>query len=930
MNIEMFENVIKYVDKGFWILLLVCILIAFLRGLKGNFNHLMGTIIVVTACVFLSDVVTKSLIDVNIAKIIGSSDTVTIRTLIENAIKDNLGIAIEEGSKLAELASSMAIAFGRVIVYILMLIVGLLIFRPIIGLIVRFTVPIPKTKSFLSRLGGVGLELISFTLVFFFGLGLLFGVEGLIQDAIEYSDMVPALSNDSTEHEELSEEERENALDTVKVYIDIIESKPTFKIISMVSGHNHKIETKFLGYMSRIKTSYGTLNLVSEKEAYLPLVPIFSNMDTNDPTSIINIVTLNRETIIKSLKASNIFDFSMPIAVEVLEAKKPDLAIPYDVLHNINWKNEKNSLFNILDELLQIVEEANFDYNEPKNILKDEHLDQYLKRLGAKLNESGIIKDVLLPLANDLLLPKIRESVPADFSDLINLIDFTKLDLENDFYYIGKILKVISSMGILDEGNEFNLIANKEEIGNLLEYAFSQSLVIGNEKTIFTTIINHFELEEKLDSINLKFNVDDVTNWQQEIQRFKRIIVNLLTLLEDLGVENFDDIDISDSLKESINSDIFKTIVSDICQSELVNQSIIPLIHSLLTQMNITEWESAYFKAILDGDEIVSGSELETNILILLEIAEEAMSLDLENLNLETAPLDEIKELIKKMNSSTLFTISPIVNYISNMLESLEYDITLIDIADRNNNGSNIDEWDVEIDLLFEILSKLNNLGTLGDNTLNENATLFGEILNLMKQSYLFGNDVRCDGLETTDDNIFNEFMIISLTKLKLIDGEHGFIELSDAQVADWTKYDYEVEFGILSNYNTELNLDEQGDDLLKTLLDSEIIQDFFDISSIFNDKLSELTINKFDENIKLSDFINDGNPIDAEYLAGRNFGDEIDALNKIIDAFDNDEITDDAFKDLINDLSSSEKDTIAKEAASNIKDYLIEQGKWN
>ena len=111
--------------------------------------------------------------------------------------------------------------------------------------------PIPKGKSFLGRVGGVFLQLITMTLVLYFGFGLIFGVEGLVQDVVEYSAYIENDSNSA------QVSETDETLSKIGEYIKIIDSKPFFKMVAVCSGHNHKLETYLLLWLT---SKYGSLS----------------------------------------------------------------------------------------------------------------------------------------------------------------------------------------------------------------------------------------------------------------------------------------------------------------------------------------------------------------------------------------------------------------------------------------------------------------------------------------------------------------------------------------------------------------------------------------------------------------------------------------------------------------------------------------------
>lgn len=889
----MVDQILTYVDIGFWVLILLSVLIAFLRGFKKNFNHLIGTIVVIILCLLLTDVVSRLLIEIDITFLTHSAESKTAMDIIKKAIVENLNITVESGSVTEQYLNALALAVFRVPVYLVMFIVGMLIVRPFIGLIARLLIPIPKGKKFFGRMGGVALEVVTLCLVFFFGLGLLLGVEGVAQDLIEYAEENNLIEEDNNVGNE--------SISQIKEYIDIIESKPFFKMVSLVSGKNHKLQVKLLGNLTKIKTENTTLNIIKEKDNLLPIASIYLSIDSDDTFDIVNAFIDKRDVLINSLSSSTILEFVMPLAVEIAEQKVEIEGADWSTLSNVDWKKEKESILGFFNEVLTILDEVDLSKDtvskeSEKFILRDENLANYLKRIGQKLETITILKDFGLKVLDNYLSKSLKENLDPALQDLVDVLKLSEADLSSDFERIGYVLNDLCSLGIFDEV-DINIIASKDTINDLLDRILSISLVQGNEEKIIKSLITYFKFDEKLQSMSLTLNYDNVTDWTSETQLIKGVLMNLLNLVSDNGYTSFDDLDFMLLLKNSEGNTNLEGLVHKICNSELLGESVVQLIDQFLTSNDMKQWESDEFKGILDGTITYNPANFESDILTLISIINDIddLGVDFSNIDfnsLDDETIDTLFSILERMNNTNNFTISPIVEYLNNALTDMGYTITLIDIIDINESGSNKDEWVQEIYTLKPIVKEFKEIDGLDTSSLSTNSEAIGKVLNKMKESLLFGNDVMHDGVGPVNDDIYNQFMIQSFKMFGLI-GINGFIDETLANTVDFTTYNYEEELSILSVYDTNQDFSEQTDDNIKTLSRSHLIKDLFNISGFIDEKVQGVCItipptatHSLLYTFVLSDYID----VDEEALRAKpNWDADIDALNELLDVFNGD-----------------------------------------
>ena len=914
----MFEQIVTYVDIGMWCLILFGIIIAFIRGFKKDFNNMMAVITIIVLCYIFSPIVTKAIINLDVSWILKEPGPISLLSKVKELLAESINITVESGSTLDEYLTATAIALLNIPVYLILLFNSFFTVRFLLRLIFKL-IPIPKGKSFLGRVGGVCLQLITMTLVLYFGFGLIFGVEGLVQDVVEYSAYIENDSNSA------QVSETDETLSKIGEYIKIIDSKPFFKMVAVCSGHNHKLETYLLGDLCKIKTKDATLNLVKEKEAYLPLVPtIMEATKSDDPNNILNIVIKNREIIIKTLKKSKLFEFAMPLLVEVAEQKVEIEDIDFSKLKNINWSNEKEDLLNIIDEVLKILKEANFDFSDYKTIFADENLSNYLKRIGAQIDKSHLIKSVLLPFVDSKLEGTLEDSLPEKLKPLQEILVLSKLNFEKDLEIVGFILNDISNLGILEENSTPDYVNGKDYIIDLITQIFNISIISGNEEKILMALIDYIDLEAKLQELSIELNKDQVTDWQNEVEILKRTLSTILDILAEKNL-TFEDADMANVFNELIGDSRLETIIKDICSSELLSNSIISLIDKLLQESSLQEFESDYFVRLLNGEEEYNADLISDDLISLINLIKQAKDLDLMNIDfneVDNDTLDDIQQLVIDINNLNLLKIDKLIDYVNELLSSLDYQTRVLPMYDYNNNGTK-DEWNAEIPRLFNIIKEVKSLN-FDNDTLVNNSEALGAVLDQMKESYLFGNNTQQD-LLSKDDDIFDKFMVESLIKMGMI-GTNGFISQAKAEAADWSIYNYTEELAIISQYDFEVEAINQSDETIKALQGSMIIKDFFDLAGIINDKIkdTEIALGPFIV-IKLKDHVNGGEPLTQEDLYDTNWADELDAINALIDILNSNDGNTEGFKEGIENMSQEPTDTYAKQAAISIKQHLQE-----
>lgn len=1077
----MIDTIIMIVNLSLWGLLALSLLFGFLRGFRRNLSRLVATVISIILAFILTGLVAKILGTINIGGIIGDGSSKTALDFIIEMVCENIGIeTLAADSAIRELVASLAEAILRLPAYIVLLIVCLIIVRPILALIFRKVFAFLNFKGIVMRLAGMGLALVTHAIVFFFTTSIIFGAKGTLQKVLDITKQF-----EETPSGEVAEETNE-----LEEILNKIDNQSYFKIVNALSGKNNKVQSNFLGHMIRIQTTNGTLNLIKEIDNLEPLVPIIVNINEDD---IMNYLLENRVSIIKVLENSEILNIVMPAAMEVVEITMPEVNIDFEQLKDINWNSEKKNILRVVGSVLDLLYEAEFDFENPKEILGNTQLSYYLGEIGQALNESEVVKGVLFVYLNDVIQETLKSSLPENLQPLLTVLDLTKIDLENDLTIVGNVLNNLHALNILD-GGEVDFIEQRAVVVNMIELAFSLSTIKGNEEVIIKSLIDMTGIESMLAETGITINYE-VEDWDAEIKSFTSVIDNLLKLLDENGVEDISNIDLQEILINSSNNPTTNELIEAICESEMLSTSLIKLLDKLFETAELQEWESSYFKALVAGSLEPEEGELKQEILILLDVFAKAKDLlesdikeintttlkeilydmnesklirieeiidflndkvltegsfgiekkfedpimtdlaweeeidniiivlecildndlldgdvaetiktwedvdkisellnafnnskifrqimpdvlsqvipeedyktewltkqcgvenginrpvasvseweeeivqlciiitniqdiDLDNLDLSTMNdenFETLETIMYAMNSAKSFNIDTLVTSINEVLENNDYP-QVLGVFDKNGSGSNEDEWGVEISRLIDIIKLVNEIGGVQSDSLDTHANKIGVLLNKMKTSNLFGNDVRGDRDATTDDDCFNNIIIKTITTLKLIKNDenpNGFINETKALSTDWRAYDWENEMQVLNSFDT--NVSVQTDTTIKALASSSIIRDFYDIASIINDKVSgvQIYISSIGT-LKLSDYVNGGEPIKNSQLTSRNWSKEIDDMNTIVSIFNSGNTT--TFKSGIDNLLATSSGTLAVETAQNIKQEL-------
>ena len=156
---------------------------------------------------------------------------------------------------------------------------------------------------------------------------------------------------------------------------------------------------------------------------------------------------------------------------------------------------------------------------------------------------------------------------------------------------------------------------------------------------------------------------------------------------------------------------------------------------------------------------------------------------------------------------------------------------------------------------------------------------------------------------------------------------------MTDTEIdnADWTSYTWSDELPHLTSF-TGLNSGHMEGEVLDEVMESQIFQDYFmdELVDEINTQLDSYSVTLFGTTYSLSQFINDGNDLTADDLAGRQWAFELAACDYFTELFEN--ITIFNALSIISSIDNSKlvypaphtpANTLAKDASDKIIDII-------
>ena len=568
-------------------------------------------------------------------------------------------------------------------------------------------------------------------------------------------------------------------------------------------------------------------------------------------------------------------------------------------LNDAEWDAEIDDLIRLVHNI-QVLEllDSSMPIADQIKLCTEEEIEELL----VSFNHCAAVRDLLPDMLSETLDDTNAEEWKSDWLMAQVGVDALGNNLpmasEAEWDYEAKeIAAIISTLDTFDFDKEISTY-DQDDIDHLRDLLHEMNHDKSLDVSYIIEFLNKNVLDKGLINTTKRFETPttwDMAKWDLELDRMVDVI--------EVAIEN--DLFDTDSGKALANmsKDQIEAILDTINNSEIMRTVLPDLVYNAVESAGQDSWlsedkwlENQVGQTAGVNNPVESVEDWANEIEKYAFIISKSSSYDFENLDLsDNAKLSELKEILKAMNETQSFTLDPIVDIINDLLADKGYNVLVLGVMDGANkdsstdkNGSNKDEWTTEIDVLFVIIEKMNDLGTIESDTLSNKSQELGELLDQMKVSYLFGNDVNDDDLVTTNDNVFNELVIDVLKTTNMInDGTNGgFINESDALADDWSRYTWTSELAIIGDYDNSAT--SQTDAFISSAQSSEIIKKYFDIAGELNSRINKsFTLLGHDYELKELVEAANGGPLTNEGLATRVWADELNDVKTLTNALD-------------------------------------------
>lgn len=652
------SSIVTVLDIFMWVCFAISLLFGFLRGMKKSIYH---TVITVTLIILTTIFVTPIASLLTNIKIGGTG----IEELIKSSITELSDAASET---LSDYVKAFAVAILRLPIYYLLLFINLVILRPILKAIIKAIMkkiwPDPTDEDgkplkpkMSSRGLGVAVTLVAFIFSFIALMSPVLGAVGLVEDVIDNKDLLMAEGSG----EKVEEVVESDIFDTVSDGIDELNKKPFFAIVRIFSGKNYKSQVSVFSNLLKVKTKNGTFKIKKELDCVIPIAAVV--IEAKDSEDVMGVIAEHRTAICTALESSDVINIFMPLVVEIGDSLVTEADFDFTVLKDIDWEKEKSNLIGIVDATICLLDETDFNLDDPIAVLNSEKLPGALKNFGKSLQESYLVKDVALVFGNKYLQDALKEAVPEELNVIVKIADLSRIDIEKDFETFGYVANDIYKMGLVT-GGEFNAIESRNEIKDLILLVFNISSIVGNESDLVKQLLAYTNMDQQLDDMGVSINYSGVV-WSNEKAILAQVVYNILELCAEEGITSFDDADVLELFKKNMSN-------------PLVTNSLDLIVSSKLLSIDMT-------KLILNS---FAGDAINTEFTIgdnTYDVADYIEELDLANRDWE-AELDDVQDLINSFDTSDATTFKAQLQDVAKG-DTISADIAKKIIEAMENNG---------------------------------------------------------------------------------------------------------------------------------------------------------------------------------------------------------------------------------------------------
>lgn len=282
----------------------------------------------------------------------------------------------------------------------------------------------------------------------------------------------------------------------------------------------------------------------------------------------------------------------MNVLVSKLEVQESiqDFNFNFDKLRETTWKDEVLQIKNILVEVAKAYDTLNFNKDEWKNILSHEKLSTSVKSIMDQVVKSKLIKEEIIPcLANKLnaVIDEKGDSLPIDAQLLKEICskDSILILLQDDLETVILVLQNLNSLGVFEGESELDYSnpTTQEALIDVVEAFFTLNAIDGKQKLVIDSIFNTLSLNSFFEDLGLTYDLDLVTDWDNEIAQIIKIFRGVFVITTDTS--SFDEINLL-SISDPSKREAIGSILSAISDCEMFGDSEFDLIESLTADLD--------------------------------------------------------------------------------------------------------------------------------------------------------------------------------------------------------------------------------------------------------------------------------------------------------------------------------------------------------
>lgn len=801
------EEIIQYINIGFFVCIALRAFIGFLRGTRKSIFYLIATLIVYVGGWLAMGPIVRTVMDFDISSVqnitipIGDNEftLVTIRQFMTELLTTYVFVGADISNSVAlGLVLGVGELVVRVVYFFILVLFSDTVFKIIFDIIWLIVRPKGKRKKgFLSRLGGLGIGAVkaAFLLLLVF-----FGVAGLASMVKDVDEALKLTESETTEtgttpkynlvllgsnmvllEEDGSSENNGSVIDNLKEQYG-----PLFDLLNVFSEYRNTIPGQIYGAF-KIEDAcldeyvFDTLFEVNVKagtgeEAFNSSIKLrkelhtialaFQELSKNDPNFIDNVTkgdiskidATSLSTALDHLTELELIKVVVPVGLEVVfltdyvkgvnESVEGVInSMDLDQLKSLDYASDIKQLGYVFVDAVDLLK-----YGQGVEELSVLDFDpETVKGMFDKLSELGVI-ETYTPFVINFILTRddIKQSIEnlgLDSEEVlasINNIDSWGSEVSTLGVILSKVLELGLDGSSIKQLDFSNIKYNKVE--ELVEAIFDSELM--NEAL---PIFVDYGMNQLGEQYSKYIKIDKDTNWEEELTP----LINSALVLMKSGLTNQEGGFDINKIVEKLDDEVIEELGYYLSKSSIVTNGLNGLISELIASGGGSVLEGITIQGFTEEEMAAGQGWSETEIVNIFKAAKSLVStgiLKLADVNSAFDNLDEAKidEISTYLSQSTFFKRN--LSGILDKLIKTTLDGTISDLTVLSEN-----EWTKEeLSSVFSSVADLVDLGLINGADAVKNINdyridrLAGHISNSKFITNNFGNVI--DGLLKNTD----------------------------------------------------------------------------------------------------------------------------------------------------------------------------------